>query len=473
MSSLPEERRRTLHGKIAEALTVESCDPNPEVVAGHYLGAGDLRRAFIWWRRAAERAAGIASPHSAATNLQRALAAKAERGETFNEMEEVEVLKLLGVQLTQLKGSAAPETLTTYQRALDLLGRMPAVGPELRFDLFWGLDACHLVRGDVKNALTLGRSLLTAAVEAGSEEKVMLAQRMHAVAKLLSGAIGEAIELYSLVLQRYDQARHGVLRFGYASDQGAVAHAHLAWALAIAGRPDEAQEHSRAALRLAGSLDHAHTSAHVVCVLAAAAQILGERGIAAALGVAGRALGNRHDFPYWSAWSGLVLGWVEGARMPEKAALRITEAIDAYRATGARQALPYGYLLLGCILLRARQAENALEALERAWSIGERHELRVYAAEVLRLRARAEARLGAESGRITALLEEAVQMARDQGALTFAARAERTAQRLTGRQGKAPAYALKPAAGQASLWFPPGNLLNADPPGMPNRPAPR
>jgi tetratricopeptide (TPR) repeat protein len=297
----------------------------------------------------------------------------------------------------------------------------------------------------------------------------MLAQRMHAVAKLLSGAIGEAIDLYCMALQRYDQARHGTLRFGHASDQGAVAHAHLTWALAIAGQHEEAQAHSRAALKLAGRLDHPHTSAHVVCVLAAAAQILGERGIAAALGVAGRALGNRHDFPYWSAWAGLVLGWVEGARTPDKAALRITEAIDAYRATGARQALPYGYLLLGCILLRARRAEGALEALERAWSIGERHELRLYAAEILRLRARAEARLGADRGRVAALLEQAVHLARGQGALTFAARAERTARRLTGKQGgEPPAHAIKPATGQASLWFPSENLPSADPPGMPN-----
>ena len=82
----------------------------------------------------------------------------------------------------------------------------------------------------------------------------MLAQRMHAVAKLLSGAIEEAVALYRVVLAKYDPARHGPLRFGYVSDQGAVAHAHLAWALAIAGRASEARFHSRAALNLAGRL---------------------------------------------------------------------------------------------------------------------------------------------------------------------------------------------------------------------------
>jgi tetratricopeptide (TPR) repeat protein len=436
INSLPEARRRILHGKIAEALTIEClerADVNPEVVADHFERAGDARRAFIWWRRAAERAIDIACSHSAAASLQRALAAKSGQCEAFTELEEIEVLKLLGVQLTQLRGSAAPETFTTYRRALDLVTKVPSVRPELRFDLIWGLDACHLVRGEVRQALALGEGLLAAAAEQASDERVMLAQRMHAVAKLLSGKIEEAIDLYSMVLARYDQAHHGALRFGYASDQGAVAHAHLAWASAISGCPNEARLHGHSALKLAGRLDHAHTSAHVVCVLATAAQILGDTGAASALSVAGDALGKRHDFPYWSAWAGLVLGWAQGCRTPEKGARLIAEAIDAYRSTGAAQALPYGYLLLGHTLLKAGQTPRALAALERASLLGEQCELELYAAEILRLRAQAEARLGSPPGRVVALIEQAIQVARKQGALTFAARAERTAQGLFGK----------------------------------------
>jgi tetratricopeptide (TPR) repeat protein len=369
----------------------------------------------------------------------------------------------LGVQLTQLKGSAAPETIMTYRRALGLVARAPSACAQVRFDLMWGLDACHLVRGDVGQALVLGEALLAATAEQPSGEKAMLAQRMHAVAKLLSGAIEEAIDLYGRALERYDQAHHSVLRFGYASDQGAVAHAHLAWALAIAGRPDAARAHSRAALQLAGRLDHPHTSAHVVCVLATAAQILGDRGAASALAVSGKALAKRHDFPYWSAWAGVVLGWSQGCRRPDTGARSIIEAISAYRATGAEQALPYGYLLLGHTLLKANQPERAAEALEQAWILGEQRQLMLYAAEILRLRARAEARLGAPRPRVMALLEQALGIARTQGALTFAIRVERTVPGLLGRDLR---------AGPAKSWFPPdahsrGDLQPTMPLGQP------
>jgi tetratricopeptide (TPR) repeat protein len=456
ISSLPEAQLRILHAKVAEALALEGRvrrDVAPEVLAAHLSDAKDFRGAFIWWRHAAERAADVASVHDAVANLERALAAGSKRREAFTETEEIEVLKLLGVQLTQLKGSAAPETIKTYKRALDLVARVPSACAQLRFDLMWGLDACHLVRGELRQALTLGDALLAATAEQPSGEKLMLAQRMHAVAKLLSGAIEQAIDLYGKALEGYDQARHGVLRFGYASDQGAVAHAHLAWALAIAGRSDPARAHLRAALQLAGRFGHPHTSAHVVCVLATAAQILGDRGAASALAVSGKALAERHDFPYWSAWAGVVLGWLQGCRRPDAGARSILEAISAYRATGAEQALPYGYLLLGHTLLEANRPERAVEALEQAWKLGEQRQLRLYAAEILRMRARAEARLGAPGRRVAALLEQALEVARAQGALSFAARVERTTAGLSGGE---------PRAGPAKLWFPADAQLRGD-----------
>jgi hypothetical protein len=448
-NSLPEVQRRLLHRKIAEALSLgypRITGVKPEVVAAHFLDAGDLRGAFNWWRHAAERAIEIASSNVAAVNLRRALSAKAERSQSFTVLEEIELLNLLGVQLTQLRGGAAPETITTYERALDLAAKVPSVCPQLRFDLSWGLDSCHIARGDIGRALVIGEDLLAIAAAQASEERLMLARRMHAVAKLLSGAVEDAIHLYSIVLARYEQSRDGALRFGYASDQGAVAHAHLAWALAIAGRSPAAVAHARAALALAGRLDHAHTSTHVVCVLATAMQILDDPRTASALAIAGKALSNRHDFPYWSAWAGLVLGWIEGCRKPEQGMRMIEQSIDAYRSTGAEQALPYGYLLLAQASLNGRRAGRALESLEWGWRLGEQRELRLYGAETLRLHAQAEAQLGSPPARVIALLEQAIRLARKQGALAFAVRAERTAQSLFGGHrigGAAPSGTLQ------------------------------
>ncbi|HXF54173.1 MAG TPA: AAA family ATPase [Hyphomicrobiaceae bacterium] len=433
LSSLPEPQRRAFHAKIARALTTapsESAAAKPAAIAKHLARAGDFRGAVTWWRRAAEEAALTASLHSAVANLERALAASSQRREACTELEQIEILRQLGVHLTQLKGGAAPETLATYARALDLMAAVPEARAQLRFDLTWGLYACHLVHGNMARALAMGEALVTAKAGQVSSEQAMLAQRMHGVAKLLSGSIGEAIDLYGMALQNYDQAQHGALRFSYVSDQGAVAHAHLSWALAIAGQPDRARAHLRAALQLAGHFDHAHTSAHVVCVLATAAQILGDAGLAAALATAGRALANHHNFAYWSAWAGLVLGWTQARIAAESGARAITEAIAAYRATGAEQALPYGFLLLGETLLAAGRRDAAAEALERAWTLSGQHRINLYAAEILRLRALAESALGRPRVRVMSLLEQALDLARTQGALAFLRRIERTAGEL-------------------------------------------
>lgn len=474
LSSLPEPQRRALHAKIARALTAapsESTAAKPEVIAKHLAHAGDFRGAVTWWRRAAEEATLTTSLRSAVANLERALAARSQRREVCTDLEQIEMLKQLGVHLTQLKGGAAPETLATYARALDLIAEVPEACAQLRFDLTWGLFACHLVRGNMARALAMGEALAAANAGQASSERTLLAQRMHGVAKLLSGSIGEAVDLYGMALQNYDQAHHGALRFRYVSDQGAVAHAHLSWALAIAGQADRARSHLRAALQLAGHFDHAHTSAHVLCVLATAAQLLGDAGLASTLATAGSALANHHNFSYWSAWAGLVLGWSQARSRPESGARAITEAITAYRATGAEQALPYGFMLLGETLLAAGRRETAAEALERAWTLSAQHHINLYAAEILRLKAIAVATLDCPRVRVMTLLEQALDLARTQGALAFVQRIERTAgvllagrsQRLTAGQGAAPAAGWRSAA-EPQVWeeAPPPVALGPD-----------
>jgi hypothetical protein len=126
--------------------------------------------------------------------------------------------------------------------------------------------------------------------------------------KLLAGHLHEAFEHYRQALAIYDPNGHGGIRFQYASDQGAIARAPLAWSEAIAGKTRSSFQNAKKAIGLASRLRHPHTTAHVTCVLAARAQTLGDLNTAAALAHAGKTLGEQFEFPYWSAWADLILG---------------------------------------------------------------------------------------------------------------------------------------------------------------------
>jgi len=422
-ASVLKSRRRALHQRIADILVEDSmhaAEQSPEIVAEHYAAAGNGKGAFAWWHKAGMRAAEISATRAAVDHLNQALAIRARDPEAGSPQEEIEILRLLGIQLAALKGNGAPEVVATLQRCLELSRQV--AGPAGDFDALWALHSCYLVRGEVTRALEIGEGLTVSADQGGTEEQRLRAHRMQGLAKLLGGRLEEAFGHYRLVLQLYDVCRHAELRFQHASDQGALAHAHLAWGEAIANRLDSSSCNADAALKLASRLQHPHTSAHVLCVLAARAQTLGERQAASALAFAAKTLGERYEFPYWSAWADIVLGWTENGR--EAGGIDLIEsAIGAYRRTGATQALPYALLLLAESALACNQPQRALSATEEGFQLAQRNGLALYASELLRVRALAAMRLGFDDCQVINLAAQAEILAASQGADTFRSRA--------------------------------------------------
>jgi class 3 adenylate cyclase/tetratricopeptide (TPR) repeat protein len=419
-ASLLGSRRSDLHRRCAEALSGRLADlarSDPATVARHFEEAGDGEGAFLWWRRAAERANEHASPLVAVARLERALSACDGSGQG-----EIAALSALGLQLAALKGNAAADVLEIFRRCLSLAAARPDV--HVDFDALWALEACYLVRGDIDMALRIGACLMVAAERDGADDKLLRVHRVQGLALLLRGELSVAREHLRTAVALYDEARHGALRFHYTSDQGALALAHLAWAETVAGERTAAEDRARSALKLAGRLRHPHTSAHVLCVLAARSQTQGDRPTATALATAGRTLGQRHAFPYWTAWADIILGWAEGVRRPLQGMGRITAAIAAYRETGAEQALPYAYLLLAETALGAGDRQQARDAIDTAETVTGRHGPRLYAAEILRRRAEIESGLGAPWGAASAHLTTAREMALQQGAGLFVPRIE-------------------------------------------------
>jgi tetratricopeptide (TPR) repeat protein len=386
-ASLLKSRRRRLHQRAGEVLGSDpaTAERRPDSVARHFAKAGDFAAAFTWWRKAGERAARASAVRKSVEYFREALNCRIEDAHAGSEEEEAEVSRLLAVQLVALKGNGAPEVVSALQHSIDL----SPCGKQDPFDALWALHASYLVRGEIVRALQIGEDLMHCAGPGAPEHKRIRVHRVQGLANLLAGCLPEAFAHYRLALGLYDEARHSYLRFHYASDQGAISYAQIAWGEAIAAEYERSATHARMALDLSSRLRHPHTSAHVACVLGARAHALGDRTTAAAMAYAGRTLGERYEFPYWISWADLLLGWVEGERGSGAGADRIERALEAYQRTGACQALPFGQLLLAETLLAAGQPEAARAAALHGVQLAQHYGLRLYLTELLRVEAKA------------------------------------------------------------------------------------
>jgi class 3 adenylate cyclase/tetratricopeptide (TPR) repeat protein len=410
-ASLLKQRRRQLHAQAANTITKHFADlaqTTPETIAQHYTEAGVGLAAAHWWRMAAERALCLSQLSVAVSHLQRGLGlldapvspaasdATMPDSDHLERDEELAIRRLLGPCLTMLIGNGADAVIANYRRCLELTkGRAPTP-----FDILWGLQGCHSVRGELADALVIGDQAIAVAEtsqtngnDVGSatsgDEQCLLAHRMQGLTCMQAGDIGKAMSHYKEVQRRYNPERHEMMRFRYASDQGALAQAHWAWAEAVAGNFAASEQLAEQALTRADQLEHPHTSAHVVAVLAARAQTLQQREVAAPLALAARSLAQAHGFTYWSAWAEIILGWHEAGHSPENSILRIERAIQDYRRTGAGQALPYAMLLKAEIALEAGLSDLAIRTTTEGLKLARDGGIGLYIGELLRVQAQA------------------------------------------------------------------------------------
>lgn len=430
LHSVPVSRRRELNGEAAAALADRADEASPEdarAVARHADGAGDGRRSFVWWRRAASAALERGQFENAIRDFTSALSTSRRDPSAAAVREEIDVLRDLANALGAARGNAAPAAVQAYRKGVAMCERLEPDGLGLSFDFLWGLVTSHMVRGEVDNAAWIGRRLKVVADSEGRDDRLVVAHRVLGLATLLGGRLDDAVDHYQRVLALYRAERHAELRFQFSSDQRAVALAGLAWAHTVSARPAEARLRAAEAREDVRRLDHVHTRVHVNGVLAAAAQLEGDRDVARALADETRRDAVAHSLPYWEAWAQILLGSLDADA--ETGGANIDTAISRYRVTGARQVLPYAYILLSGCHLRAGNVEAAAVAAEDAARARMPGGVRLFDAEIDRQRALVAQQSGAARGPETKwrqLLRRAYDTAVAQGAELFARRAAGT-----------------------------------------------
>jgi class 3 adenylate cyclase/tetratricopeptide (TPR) repeat protein len=365
--SLLQERRRTLHARIVEAIERRYPDrlaDHVERLAHHAVRGEVWGKAVTYLRQAGAKAFARSANREALACFEQALAA-----------------------LTHL-----PETRETREQAIDV-----------RFDLrnaLFPLAEFGRIEGYLREAEALARTLddqrrlgWVSAYMSGyhwstgghTGDMRRFAQRAGAIGETLGDVPLQVAAQYHLIMachlsgdyrgtehvcRRLMQALHGERtygRFGVASFPAVLLRAYLAFAFAERGVFDEGDAHGHEAIRMAEALEHPYSLVLACLGLAYLNSVRGELSQAAPL--LERALGDCRDWnltfrtPSVMASLGHVYAW--SGRVGEGIFL-LQQALKAYESAGIGWFHSMSVAQLGEARLLAEQVEDARACGDRA-----------------------------------------------------------------------------------------------------------
>ncbi len=369
-ASLLRERRRQLHGRIAQALEgefAEVAETQPELVAHHYATAGLPTPAIDHYRRAAERAMAASADADAIAHLTKGLELIALLPESSERISrEIDFRLALGTPLTAIRGYRSVEAQAAYTRAKELCAGAGET-PEL-FRSLLGLWNYHLNQADMEAASELSRELFNLAAKLGSNEFRLLAELAACVTCFISGRYTSMLSHAAQVRVLYDPERHRGPKI-YMNDQAMVALALELRALWSLGYPDRASERGLAVLSLGQTVAHPFSLCFALRCEALLRIHRGEPELTAARTKALLAVATERGFAYDCAGGSMLEIWHDAWVTGQCADDRIysfRSALADWRGMGGRLALGLWHVLFAECLEKHGNTDEALAALEAA-----------------------------------------------------------------------------------------------------------
>lgn len=413
--------RRQLHGRILTA--ARSIDPDWDttqpVQAAHHLWQTDQGATAVTVLTDAARGRFAASQFAEAAGLlNRGLQLVTDLPSDQAPFLELQLQTLLGLTLTQVAGFGEPAANQAYARAWEICGQIDVTG-EPEFCAIWGIWAHKLVVSDTAHGVELARNLQLIAGELHRVDLEMLAAAARVVTSHCIGDIPSVRAGLDVVLASYHVAEHGALALSYSMDPKALSLLFAAHTFAIAGDSDAATAARRDAMQHAESLGFEFLVPYATVFGVASSLYTGADDDQLAVLDAAIALAHELHLPFWvlsgTMWKG-VLHHHQGRHQDALAELR--PALEMADAVGLR--LTTAYVGGVCADSEAQLGDPGhLARFERsvaaARTTGEDFAL----PEILRLRAAAALRAGADTQQAAVWLDEGLTLARARGALAW------------------------------------------------------
>lgn len=437
--TLPLDERKRIHGRLARLFQgpfQHLAQESPERLARHLTLAGEPLAAAAAWLAAGRLAASRSANQDAVFHFESGLTQLRGLEVPGADALELSLQAALGTTLVAMKGYGAEEAKVCFARSLEL-SRTTEDDTEL-FQVTWGLWLGGRSCTPEAFPLELAEKLDRIAQASGKPEHAM---QVHY-------AYGNNLFWMARYPEAYDHLEKAVtigrglsslnLVRTYGEDTGVSSLAFQAWIHWLQGRPDTAVATTQTAIAAARQLGHAHTLGFALTFAAVLYRFMNMPQQTAALGQELRELSLRHDLLLWQAAAGAVSGWAAVMLGNSEGMDIIQESVEASRKA---MLVVEGTFLAFFVdaLYRLGQHEACATVAEEAINRCESRLDVYFLPEFFRLRG--AALLGLADGRCAQglrCLEQAIQLAHQQGAKSLELRASVTMSR----------FVTKPAAMQ-------------------------
>ena len=437
--SLFRSARRQYHERIGQTLEAQfphEAEARPELVAHHFLEAGDSGKGVQYLTMAARRAVTSSANVEAVHAADQALDALSAWPESAQRSQlEMALFTLRGVALIAIRGYASDEVQDTFARARELAntaGESPQLVPVLH-----GLWLFHMVRGDRGPTHELADQLLEIAEASDDTTARLFGLTVAGIQRFFEGRFEPAVDYVERAFALYEPHLHSQLAVTYSLGTAGVARANAATCLWFLGYPDRARQLVHEVVESARNGRHPFTLAGVDVMGAMVFHLCRDPDSARPLEEEALRIATEQGFPLWigGALCGLGNAIAELGSF-EEGMERVREGLALYRATGGQTntAFVLGGVATAC--LANGRFDEAEQAVDEALELVERNLETFYAAELWRLKGEVTLARTADERAAEALFERALTLARAEQARSLELRAAMSLARLSDRRSE-------------------------------------
>jgi DNA-binding response OmpR family regulator/class 3 adenylate cyclase/tetratricopeptide (TPR) repeat protein len=450
---LLRDRRNELHEAIARALEDrfgEIAEAQPELLAHHYSEAENAAKAVRYLSIAGERALSRSALDEARTHITRALELIVRLPDDDSRRRgQLRLQIALARTLLEQKGYADIAVGAAYATASRLSEGVDDPGMQLA--IHYGLWAHHYIGGKPAAMLKQADEFLELARQQGKSGPILTGYRLVGTAHLINGNIENAVAALDKSLEQYVALEHGPtsqvgrdLRSSFGQDVGVTIHSYRSWARWLSGWPDQAADAAARAEQSGRESGHMHSLFYALWHAGMANVLLRNKAEVSRLGNELTKLANERELAYWQALGHFLQGWhARHSGQAAEAVARLRLGLELWEERGSRAFRPVCTAFLADAYAANGETGLAHTTIEAALRIGRETGERWAEPEILRLQGEL---LAGDKNRqpklAMARLEEAIELARQQGSRSLELRAIMSLVRVLARKAK-PSQALE------------------------------
>ncbi|MEE4110794.1 MAG: AAA family ATPase [Halieaceae bacterium] len=430
--SMIKKRRAACHAAIAEVLEAsfpEMVELNPEIMAVHFEGAGDLDNAIEYLVKAANQALLRAALVEALTHLEKGLelVERMPEGRDRN-LKELSLQTLLGSASMFAFGYASSQALEAFSKAESLCG--PDVPIQQAVPVIMGLSAYHSVRGAMTRGQEQNQRILEMAEASGDDDLRLWGEAFMSVGEFYEGRFESSLKHLAEVERLYDPERHKGLSITASQDPMVFSLIHGSQASWILGNPAQGLAQAKRAEQLAEAIGHPLVLQQALGWGNVVFMYAGKPGHLIKKAGRAHAIAVEQNIPFYVGGNSVWWGAGLAAQGDHQAGIeKMRSGLDMLAQTGAQIGRPMMLTLVAQSMLALGRLDEAQQELEAALEQVEGWGERFYLPETLRvfgeLHHAAGRRDAAESR-----FEEAVAAAEEQKAVNWKTRIDESRARM-------------------------------------------